>query len=313
MKRLDNQAAEIRFDGRVAVVTGAGRALGRAHAMLLAARGAKVVVNDFGGGPDGAGGDTSVAQTVVAEIVARGGEAVANTGDVSNQSDAHAMVAAAIDNYGRVDIVINNAGIMTVHDFASLPVEVLWRHLEVHVVGAFNVTQQAWPHFVDQQYGRVVMTISTGVFGVAETVHYSCAKAGVIGLTRSLAVAGKDHGIMVNALSPSAYSRLFSDPGLREFATPPADTAKEGRGEPETVVPVAAFLAHESCPVTGEMFSSTGTNVGRIILAATPGRTQENMTPEAVRDNWDTIYAVKDMAFPASTREAVDLRRKWSL
>jgi NAD(P)-dependent dehydrogenase (short-subunit alcohol dehydrogenase family) len=304
---------EIRFDGRVAVVTGAGRALGRAHAMLLAERGAKVVVNDFGGGVDGAGGDTSVAQAVVAEIVARGGEAVANTGDVSKQSDAQAMVAAAIDNYGRVDIVINNAGILTVSDFASLSLEALRRHLEVHVVGAFNVTQQAWPHFVDQQYGRVVMTISTGVFGAAEVVHYCSAKAGVIGLTRGLALAGKDHGIMVNALSPSAYSRMFSDPGLRAFATPAADTATEGRGDPETVVPVAAFLAHESCPVTGEMFSSTGTNVGRIILAATPGHTQENMTPEAIRDNWDTIYAVKDLAFPASAREVLDLRRKWSL
>jgi hypothetical protein len=156
------------------------------------------------------------------------------------------------------------------------------------------------------------MTISTGVFGAAEILHYCSAKAGVIGLTRSLAAAGKDHGITVNALSPSAYSRLFSDPGLRVSATPLVGT-KEGRGEPETVVPVAAFLAHESCPVTGEMFSSTGTNVGRIILAVTPGHTQENMTLEAVRDNWDTIYAVKDMAFPASAREALDLRRKWSL
>jgi NAD(P)-dependent dehydrogenase (short-subunit alcohol dehydrogenase family) len=305
--------AQIRFDGRVAIVTGAGRALGRAHAMLLAERGAKVIVNDFGGRPDGGGGDTSVAQTVVAEIVARGGEAAANTGDVSNQSDARGMVAAAIDNYGRVDIVINNAGIMTVNDFASLPLEALRRQLEVHIVGAFNVTQQAWPHFVNQQYGRVVMTISTGIFGAAEVVHYSSAKAGVIGLTRSLAVAGKAHGIMVNALSPSAYSRLFSDPGLREFATPQADNEKEGRGAPETVVPVAAFLAHESCPVTGEMFSSTGTNVARIVLAATRGHTQQNMTLEAIRDNWKTIYAVKDMAFPASTKEALELRRKWSL
>jgi NAD(P)-dependent dehydrogenase (short-subunit alcohol dehydrogenase family) len=306
------KTSELRFDGRVAIVTGAGRALGRAHAMLLADRGAKVVVNDFGGRPDGGGGDTSVAQSVVAEIVARGGEAVANTGDVSNQSDAQAMVAAAIGNYGRVDIVINNAGIFTVDDFESLTLDALQRELAVHIVGAFNVTQQAWPHFVDQQYGRVVMTISTGVFGGAETVHYSSAKAGVIGLTRSLAVAGRDHGIMVNALSPSAYSRLFSDPGLKQFATS-ADTASEGRGEPETVVPVATFLAHESCPVTGEMFSSTGTNVGRIILAATPGHTQENMTVEAIRDNWDTIYAVKDLALPVSTKEALDLRRKWSL
>src|SRR5258705_12600704 len=304
--------SEIRFDGGVAIVTGAGRALGRAHAMLLADRGAKVVVNDFGGRQDGGGGDTSVAESVVAEIVARGGEAVADTGDVSNQSDAQARGAAAIGNFGRVDIVINNAGIFTVDDFESLTLDALQRELAVHIVGAFNVTQQAWPHFVEQQYGRVVMTISTGVFGGAEIVHYSSAKAGVIGLTRSLAAAGRDHGIMVNALSPSAYSRLFNDPGLRVTATPLAGT-KEGRGEPETVVPVAAFLAHESCPVTGEMFTSSGTNVGRIILAATHGRTQENMTPEAVRDNWDTIYSVKDMAFPASTREAVDLRRKWSL
>ena len=188
---------EIRFDGRVAIVTGAGRALGRAHAMLLAERGAKVVVNDFGGKPDGTGGDDWVAQAVVAEIVARGGKAVANTGDVSNQSDAHAIVAAAINHYGRIDIVINNAGILTVKDFASMSLDALRRQLEVHVVGAFNVTQQAWPHLVAQQYGRVVMTISTGVFGEAQTVHYSTAKAGVIGLTRSLAVAGKqsrDHG-----------------------------------------------------------------------------------------------------------------------
>jgi hypothetical protein len=156
------------------------------------------------------------------------------------------------------------------------------------------------------------MTISTGIFGLAESVHYSTAKAALIGLTRSLALAGKDQRIMVNALSPSAYSRLFSDPGLTQgFA--PAATDNEGRGEPETVVPVAAFLAHESCPVTGEMFSSSGTNVGRVTLAASPGHTQENMTVEAIRDNWSSIYTIKDLEFPVSAREIVDLRRQWSL
>jgi NAD(P)-dependent dehydrogenase (short-subunit alcohol dehydrogenase family) len=280
--------------------------------MQLAERGAKVVVNDLGGAVDGSGSDASVAQTVVDEIVARGGAAVADTGDVSNQSDAQAMVAAAINNYGRVDIVINNAGIMTVNDFVSLPIEAFRRHFEVHVVGSFNVTQQAWPHFVDQHYGRVVMTISTGIFGLAESVHYSTAKAALIGLTRGVALAGKDQGIMANALSPSAYSRLFNDPALtRGFA--PAATEKEGRGEPEIVVPVAAFLAHESCPVTGEMFSSSGTNVGRVLLAASPGHTQENMTVEAIRDNWSSIYPIKDLEFPVSGHEIVALRRQWSL
>jgi hypothetical protein len=117
---------------------------------------------------------------------------------------------------------------------------------------------------------------------------------------------------MVNALSPSAYSRMFNDPGLTQ-GWAPAATEKEGRGEPETVVPVAAFLAHESCPVTGEMFSSSGTNVGRVILAASPGHTQENMTVEAIRDNWSSIYTIKDLEFPVSAHEIVDLRRQWSL
>jgi NAD(P)-dependent dehydrogenase (short-subunit alcohol dehydrogenase family) len=293
--------SELRFDGRVAVVTGAGRSIGRAHAMLLAARGAKVVVNDFGGTKEGAGSEPELAAAVVDEIVAAGGEAVANSASVADLAGARSVVADGLEHFGRIDAVINNAGIMTNDEFATLPAEVLHRVVAVNLFGSFYVSQAAWPHFVDQGYGRILNTTSAGMFGAGSVVSYSSAKASVVGLTRSLAQIGAPHGIKVNAYAPSAYTRLVGDPSIRRTAgVPGLGTTRESRGQPEDVAPAAVFLVHEECPVSGEIIASTGANVARIFTAATRGYTQDGMTMENLRDNWAEVVE-EDGYFVART------------
>ncbi len=202
-----------RFDGRVAVVTGAGRGIGRAYAHLLAERGASVVVNDLGGSMAGEGSDAGPAATVVAEIVAAGGTAAADTNDVSVAAGAETLVGAAVEQFGRVDVLINNAGIIRWASFPEADAGTLQRHLAVHVVGAFNTTRAAWPHFVGQHYGRVVMTTSTGMLGLPGNLSYATAKGGVVGLMRNLAVEGAPHGIKVNAIAPAAVTRMADRSG----------------------------------------------------------------------------------------------------
>ena len=182
--------AEHSFEGRVAVVTGAGRGIGRAYARLLAERGARVVVNDLGGSPQGDGADTEPASAVAAEIGQAGGTAIAEGSDVSTTAGAEAVIDAAIEQFGRLDILINNAGIMRWAGFPKADAENLARHLAVHVAGSFSTTRAAWPHMVDQGYGRIVMTTSTGLLGLPTNLSYATAKAAVIGMTRSLATAG---------------------------------------------------------------------------------------------------------------------------
>jgi NAD(P)-dependent dehydrogenase (short-subunit alcohol dehydrogenase family) len=282
-----------RFDGRVAVVTGAGRGIGRAYALLLAERGASVVVNDLGGAMDGTGADTGPASGVASEIEAAGGTALADTSDVASADGAQAVVAAAVARFGRLDVLVNNAGIIRWAGFPEADEENLASHLAVHTVGSFNTARAAWPHMSAAGYGRIVMTTSSGMFGLPTNVSYATAKAAVVGLTRSLAVAGAKQGIKVNLIAPAALTRMAG--GDRES---PAMAA-------ELVAPMAAFLAHEDCPVTGEMYAAGAGRFARMFIATTPGyvHTGPGVTVEDVAAHWAAINEEAGYTVPADLRE----------
>lgn len=290
---------ELGFDGRVAVVTGGGRGIGRAYARLLAARGARVVVNDLGGSMRGDGTDAAPASAVADEIVAAGGTAVADHGDVSTPEGAAALVAATIERFGRVDALLCNAGIIRWAGFPEADADNLARHLAVHVGGSFHTVRAAWPHMVAQRYGRIVLTTSSGVFGLPNNVSYATAKAAVIGLARSLATAGAAHDVKVNLIAPAAYTRMAgqrSDAHADEAVSPVAAAMS-----PERVAPMAAFLAHESCPVSGEIYAAGAGRFARIVLAQAHGWVQREReaTIEDVAGNWAAINDAATSFVPA--------------
>jgi len=286
------------FEGRVAVVTGAGRGIGRAHARLLAERGASVVVNDLGGSRQGLGADAEPAATVAAEIVAAGGVAIADHSDVAVTEGAQRLVDAAIEQFGRLDILINNAGIIKWAGMPEVDAEDLARHFAVHVGGSFNTTRAAWPHMVEQRYGRIVMTSSSGMFGLLENLSYATAKAGIIGLTRSLMTEGAAHNILVNAIAPAAMTRMSG----RSADETDALGADPGTGpmSPDRVAPLVAFLAHEDCPVSGEIYAAGGGRFARIFVAEAVGYVNASPEPtiEDVAENWATINDETDYYVP---------------
>ncbi len=253
--------SEHRFDGRVAIVTGAGRGIGRAYARLLAARGAQVVVNDLGASTGGTGKDAAPADDAVAEIVAAGGGAVADTSDVATPAGADALVASTIERYGRLDILVNNAGIIRWAGMPEVDGENLDRHLAVHVGGSFHTARAAWPHMAEAGYGRIVNTTSAGVFGLPNNTSYATAKGGVIGLTRSLSLAGAEHGITANMIAPAAMTRMAGRGG--DEPTPEMS--------PDLVAPMVALLAHEDCPVSGEIYAAGSGRFTRLFIAQTAG------------------------------------------
>jgi NAD(P)-dependent dehydrogenase (short-subunit alcohol dehydrogenase family) len=287
------------FEGRVAVVTGAGRGIGRAYALLLAARGASVVVNDLGGSMAGEGADAGVADTVAAEIDAAGGAASSDNSDVATPEGATELVRSAIERFGRVDILINNAGIIRWAGPPDADLENLMSHLAVHTVGSFNTTRAAWPHMVDQDYGRIVMTTSAGVFGLPNNLSYATAKGGVIGLARSLATAGVSHGIKVNLIAPAAYTRMAGGPDAEEDS--PESAALARQMSPDLVAPMVAFLAHEDCPVTGEIFAAGAGRFSRIFIASTAGYVHSTPAPtvEDIAAHWSAITDEAGYSVPA--------------
>lgn len=230
----------IDFQGRVAIVTGAGGGLGRQHALALAARGAKVLVNDLGGAVDGSGGTVTAAQAVVDEIRAAGGEALANGASVTDFTAVEAMVQQAIDAWGRVDILVNNAGILRDKSFAKMDMADFRLVVDVHLMGAAHCCKAVWPHMVAQQYGRIVMTTSsTGLYGNFGQANYGAAKLAQVGLMQTLSIEGAKNNIRVNALAPTAATRMTED----LFPKDMLDALR-----PESVVPAMLVLAHESAP-----------------------------------------------------------------
>jgi NAD(P)-dependent dehydrogenase (short-subunit alcohol dehydrogenase family) len=252
----------------------------------LAERGARVVVNDLGGSMSGGGADVSVARTVADSIVAAGGAGIADTNDVSTVAGADALIEAAVSQYGRIDILINNAGIIRWAGLPEADADNLARHLAVHVGGSFNTTRAAWPHMVEQSYGRIVMTTSSGIFGLPTNLSYATAKGAVIGMARSLATAGTGRGIKVNCVAPAAMTRMAGAPS-------PEGTQMA----PELVAPLVAFLAHETCPVSGEIYAAGAGRFARIFIASTDGYVDGTPTIEDIAEHWkaindDTAYSV---------------------
>ena len=287
---------ELTFDGRVAVVTGGGRGLGRTHALLLASRGARVVVNDLGTHSSGSGSTPERAERTATEIVANGGTAIAHFGDVSSE-DARDLVQRTVGTFGRLDILVNNAGILAFQPLFEMSTETFERFLQVHVGGSFLTTQAAWPHMIEHGYGRVVMTSSVGMFGPESAAHYAAAKGGVFGLMRAVSVEGRPHGIAANGIVPAAVTPVVEELGAQDTEL----LSDAFNPSPELVSPVVAWLAHEDCSVTGELFHVGFGWVGRIIVGQGPGYADPGLSMETVRDHWEEICAVAPVTAIPST------------
>lgn len=298
--------AELSFEDRVAVVTGAGRGLGRAYALLLASRGARVVVNDPGSHLDGDGADSAPADEVVRAIRAAGGRAVACTESVATAAGGKAIIQAALDAYGRIDILIHNAGNVRRGSLKELSYEDFEAVLDVHLRGAFHVVRPAFPLMCAAKYGRVVLTSSIGgLYGNQRVASYSAAKAGLIGLSNVVALEGAAEGVKCNIIVPAAVTRMAE--GIDTSAFPPMD--------PELVAPVVGWLAHESCSITGEMLISAAGRVAKAVIAETPGVHRPVWSIEEVAEQLPAIRDARALeVFPAVPSGHVDhLRYSFAL
>ena len=277
--------SDIRFDGRVAVITGAGGGLGKTYALELAKRGAAIVVNDLGGKTDGTGGGTSMADETVKEIIESGGKAVANYDSVATPEGGKAITQTALDNFGKVDIVINNAGILRDKSFLKLEPKDLDAVLDVHLRGAFFVTQPAFAVMKEQGYGRIVMASSgAGIFGNFGQTNYGAAKMGLVGLMNVLAVEGAKYNIKVNAIAPVAKTRLLGD-----LLGPMGDAIT-----PEYVTPLVTYLVSERCELTHEIFDVGGGRYARIFVAMCKGWTAPKGGAPKAEDILDHIDVIRD-------------------
>lgn len=272
----------IRYDGKVAIVTGAGQGLGRCHAIELAKRGAKVVVNDLGGSKDGTGASSDAALAVVAEIEAAGGEAIANGANVAKYNEVEAMVKQAVDQWGRVDILVNNAGILRDKSFAKGSLEDFQLVLDVHLMGTINCTKACWDIMREQEYGRIVVTTSSsGLYGNFGQTNYGAAKMGVIGAMNTLVQEGAKYNIRVNALAPTAGTRMTE--GLLpekafELLTP------------ETVTPAVLYLVSEDAPSRTILCAGAGGfSVSKIVETESVWLRPEEQTPEGIAAHWEQI------------------------
>ena len=278
--------ADLRFDGRVAIVTGGGRGIGLAYCRLLAARGSRVILNDLGTAMEGRGTDAGLAEEAAESIRRDGGTAEADTADVSTTAGAEELIEHARRAFGSVDIVINNAGIFWRDRFPDVAPEDLDRQLAVHLGGTFRVTRAAWPHMARAGRGRIVLTTSSGALGSPNLTSYGTAKAAVLGLARSLATSGVDTGIRVNVVAPMAMTRMMVA-GMR--GSPAAVTGDER--DPALVAPLVALLCHDDCPTTGETFNAGMRRFSRFVIAESDGylHAGQEVSPEDVLMHWDEI------------------------
>ncbi|MGB8404880.1 MAG: SDR family NAD(P)-dependent oxidoreductase [Mycobacterium sp.] len=255
-------AGELRFDGRVVVITGAGRGLGRSYALLLASRGARVVVNDSGASVTGSGSDAAPAQQVVDEIRATGGRAVVSSDSVATPEGGQAIIDTAVREFGGVDVLVHNAGTVRRASLSDMSYDDFESVLDVHLRGAFHVVRPAFPLMKAAGYGRVVLTSSIGgLYGNHDVANYAVAKAGLIGLSNVVALEGADCGVKCNVIVPSAITRMAE--GIDISAYPPMG--------PELVAPIVGWLSHESCSVTGEMLIAIAGRVARAAIMESPG------------------------------------------
>lgn len=295
--------SELGFDGRVAIITGAGGGLGRSHALELARRGAQVLVNDLGGALDGSGSSLTAADRVVDEITAAGGIAVANHDSVATAEGGQNIVQAAIDAFGRVDVLVNNAGILRDKAFHKMDDAMIEAVINVHLKGALYVSQPAYRLMREQGYGRIVNTSSaSGLFGNFGQANYGAAKAGLAGLTRVLAIEGASHGIQVNAIAPIAATRMTQD-----ILGPLADKVS-----PASVSPLVAYLAHEECAVNGHVYSVAGGRIARIFVAETHGVVLSENTSEEIQSKLALIDVmdVERYYLPASLEDETTIIAK---
>jgi NAD(P)-dependent dehydrogenase (short-subunit alcohol dehydrogenase family) len=289
--RLWGEIMTIRFDNRVAIVTGAGHGLGRAHALSLAARGAKVVVNDIGGAIDGSGGSQTPAESVVAEIKAAGGDAVANYDSVAERAGAANIVKTAVDTYGTVDILINNAGIVRDKSFHKIDLDDYEFVVQVHLMGSVYVTHAAYPIMRDKDYGRILMTTSSGgTYGTFGQTNYGAAKMGIIGLMNVLKIESARNNITVNAIAPLAATRIAEPSGIfeeydRELVTP------------EAVAAMATYLVSDDCTDSGNVIVATAGYYSKIHIVESAGINcdpRAQVTPEQLAKQWDQITELRD-------------------
>ena len=292
----------VSFAGRVAIVTGAGGGLGRAHALELAHRGAKVVVNDLGGDITGTNGGVTMADQVVDEIRAAGGQAVSNYDSVATPEGGRRIVQTAVDAFGKVDILVNNAGNIKNGAFTDLTPDAINALLAVHVNGAFYVTQPAFENMRENGYGRIVFTASAaGLFGSINQANYAAAKGGVFGLANVVALEGAPHGILANTILPAAVSRMGADMAAEQFAGMPTTPAHY---EPEMITAMVAYLASEVNKNNRELYSIARGRYGRVFMGVAPGwhvpADEPVATPDDVAAHIDQIRNLDGYAVPES-------------
>eukprot|EP01114_Cavostelium_apophysatum_P023332 TRINITY_DN874_c0_g1_i1.p1 TRINITY_DN874_c0_g1~~TRINITY_DN874_c0_g1_i1.p1 ORF type:complete len:304 (+),score=96.75 TRINITY_DN874_c0_g1_i1:137-1048(+) len=292
-------ADKLRFDGKVAIVTGAGGGLGRAYALLLGSRGAKVVINDLGTSTSGEGNTSSAADKVVQEIKAAGGDAVANYDSVEN---GEKIVKTALDKWGRVDIVINNAGILRDTTFQKMTDNDWELIYKVHLKGSYSVTKAAWNKMREQGYGRIIMTSSAaGLYGNFGQANYSAAKLGLLGFAKALAIEGEKRNVLVNTIAPVAGSRMT------ETVMPP-DLVNALK--PDFVAPLVAYLCHDSCTENGQIFEVGAGWVSKLRWQRTQGvfhSTSKTPTPEDIKAKWDKVNDWNNATNPSSATETVGM------
>ena len=271
---------ELRFDGRVAVITGGGRGLGREYALLLASRGAKVLINDNGSSLDGSGSDAGPAQALVDEIKALGGEAIACTESVTTPEGGKAIIEAALDSFGKVDILIHSAGNSRFCPLERLSHEEFRSVVDIHLLGGFNVVQPSFPLMMKQGYGRVVLTGSIGgIYTMPTVAPYAVSKSGMIGLNQAIAIEGAANGIKSNIILPGASTRMVE--GVDTTGFPPMG--------PELVAPVVGWLANEACSISGEMIISAAGRVARAFITESEGVYEADWTIEKMAERIDAI------------------------